>query len=288
MRRIRPQNFWSVIVLYRIAHAFKSVIASLYWLATMGRWGVQGVFDTLYAGQVRSEKFREIYRGVFGADYAEEADPTGYMTMTDLANIVKHLQVGSGQQFVDLACGRGGGSLWVARATGATLLGIDISPVAIQAARDRIAAFGVTGKAKFEARDITATRCPDASFDGAMSVDALFLVPDKTGAVREAARILKPGARFVFTTWELDEPFRVKDYRPLLAEAGFEVESLDETPDWERRQRAILEQSIAAKDQLTQEMGPEAATMWVHYCETELPKLPLMRRILVVARKRAA
>ena len=90
----------------------------------------------------------------------------------------------------------------------------------------------------------------------------------------------------MFTTWELDEPFRVKDYRPLLEEAGFEVEMLDETPDWERRQRAILERSIATKEQLMQEMGPEAATMWVHYCETELPKLPLMRRILVVARRR--
>lgn len=273
-------------MLKKLAHSFKSLVASLYWLATMGRWGVQGVFDTLYAGQVRSETFRNIYRDVFGTDYAEEADPTGYLTMTDLANISRDLRIGPGKQFIDLACGRGGASLWVARATGASLLGIDISPVAVADANARVAHFGCTGRATFEARDITATGQPAASFDGAMSVDAIFLVPDKVGAVREAARVLKPGARFVFTTWELDEPFRVKDYRPLLEEAGFEVESLEETPDWERRQRAIHERSIAAKDQLVREMGEQAATMWVHYCETEMPKLAQMRRILVVARKR--
>ena len=139
-------------MLYKIAHALKSVIASLYWLATMGRWGVQGVFDTLYTGQMRSETFRNMYRDVFGADYAEEADPTGYLTMTDLANIAKHIHVASGQSFVDLACGRGGASLWVARATGASLLGIDISPVAVDAAQQRISSFGMDGKAKFEAR----------------------------------------------------------------------------------------------------------------------------------------
>ena len=114
---------WSATVLYKIAHALKSMIASLYWLATMGRWGVQGVFDTLYTGQMRSETFRNMYRDVFGADYAEEADPTGYLTMTDLANIARHIHVTSGQSFVDLACGRGGASLWVARATGGVATG---------------------------------------------------------------------------------------------------------------------------------------------------------------------
>ena len=124
-------NSVEATLLEKVVHSIKSLIASIYWLATMGRWGVQGVFDTLYAGQVRSATFRKIYQDVFAADYAEEADPTGYLTMTDLRNIVEQLHVAQGQTFVDLACGRGGASLWVARATGAALVGIDISPVAV-------------------------------------------------------------------------------------------------------------------------------------------------------------
>jgi SAM-dependent methyltransferase len=35
-----------------------------------------------------------------------------------------------------------------------------------------------------------------------MSLDVLPFVPGKAMAVREVARILRPGGRFAFTTWE--------------------------------------------------------------------------------------
>lgn len=73
-----------------------------------------------------------------------------------------------------------------------------------------------------------------------MSEDAVQYAPDKTAAVREAARILRPGGRFVFTAFEL-EPEHVKglpvigedpvdDYRPLLSAAGFNIETWEEVP----------------------------------------------------------
>ena len=242
-------------MLKKIVHSFKSLIASFYWLTTIGQWGINGVFNALYRGQSRSETFRNIYREVFGPEFAEEADATGFLTMTDLRNMAKHLGVGQGNRFVDLACGRGGASLWVARETGADVLGIDISKVAIADAQARIAEFGRQGHAQFQMGDIVATGFPDRTFDAAMSIDALFMVPDKVGTFREAARILKPGARFAFTTWEIDEPMRVKDYRPLLEQFGFRIEIYEALEGWERRQRAVHEQIIANKDKLIEEMG---------------------------------
>ena len=58
----------------------------------------------------------------------------------------------------------------------------------------------------------------------------LWAVPDKAGALREIARILKPGARFAFTNWDRDRtppgyPPPLGDHRPLLEEAGFAVAS---------------------------------------------------------------
>jgi ubiquinone/menaquinone biosynthesis C-methylase UbiE len=38
--------------------------------------------------------------------------------------------------------------------------------------------------------------------DAAMSVDVLWMVPDRPAALREVARVLKPGARFVCTNWD--------------------------------------------------------------------------------------
>ena len=103
----------ATFVLHRIVHWLKSLAASLYWLSTMGKWGVNRVFDGLYRGQPRSETFRNIYREAFGPEFAEEADPSGFLTMTDLANVSRDLNLGPGKTFVDLACGRGGASLWV-------------------------------------------------------------------------------------------------------------------------------------------------------------------------------
>lgn len=273
-------------MLARISRTWNSLVSSVYWRTTMGKWGVNGVFNALYEGQPASETFRNIYRDVFGPEFAEEADPCGFLTMTDLNNLVRDLRVGPGKTFADLACGRGGGGLWVARATGASLVGLDISDVAAAQGAARIGSFGLEGRAQFRAADIAATGFPDASFDGAMSIDSLFLVPDKVGAFREAGRILKPGARFCFTTWEVDEPNRVKDYRPLLERFDFAVETYEESPDWRRRQQGVHERILAEKDQIISEMGLDAARFWINGATLELSIIDKMRRIYVVAQRR--
>ena len=45
------------------------------------------------------------------------------------------LQVGPGQKIADLGCGRGAPGQWLARTTGAALVGIDISATALDQAR---------------------------------------------------------------------------------------------------------------------------------------------------------
>ena len=165
-----------------MVHGVKSVFSRFYWLATTGRWGIHGVFDDLYAGQPRSETFRNIYRDVFAEEFAEEADASGFLTMSDLKNISRDLALHSGQSFVDLACGRGGASLWISREMGADVLGIDISSVAIADAERRIASFGRQGHARFAVGDIAATNIPSGTFDGAMSEGiADFLAASITG-----------------------------------------------------------------------------------------------------------
>jgi SAM-dependent methyltransferase len=269
-----------------LKHAIKSFFGSLYWLAANGRWGVKKVFDEVYAGQPKSDAFRTIFREVFGDDYPEEADPCGLSSATDLRNMVKYLGVGPGQTFADLGCGRGGGGLWVARETGAKLIGVDISSVAVEEARTRIPAFGLQGRAEFRVGDFAATGLDAAGLDGAMSIDALYLVPDKNGSVHETARILRQGAKFVCTTWDVDLPMQVRDHHPLLDGAGFDVERYETIPGWEARQRGVHERILARKDQLIAEMGKDAADFWILGAQTELPRLSKMRRILIVAKKR--
>lgn len=253
-------------------------------------------FNIIFDGWAKSPTVRHVWRKVYGEDYPEEADPYSFVTLTDLRRIAHELQVGPGQTLVDLACGRGGPGLWVARETGATLMGIDFSPVAVEHATGRAVAFGLAERARFQVGDFVATGLAAAALDGAMSVDAFWAIPDKSAAVREVARILRPGARFVFTTWDVDVtlpgfPPQVNDHRSLLREAGFTVETYEETPGWEDRQRAVYEGLRAAQAGVIAEMGEVAAGPLLAEANL-LPGLAdgtdylaHMRRILVVARR---
>jgi SAM-dependent methyltransferase len=249
-----------------------------------------------YARRVAGGVRDRILRHVYGDDYPAEADPRSFVTMSELRRIALELGVGRGHTFVDLGCGHGGPGLWVARETGAAMVGIDLSPAAIDLAPERAREFGLAGRATFQVGDITATGLADSSFDGAMSVDVLWSVPDKAAALRECARILKPGAQFVFTTWDRDRsppgyPPPFANYRPPLSAAGFSVRAYEVQTGAEDRRRAIYERALAAEDELVREEGEESVRRIMFEARATLGRvdgvdyLAFSRRILVIAQR---
>lgn len=254
--------------------------------------------NALYARQAESPTHRAIFREVYGAEYLEDVLPLSFITRTLLKLIAQRIAAGPGQTIIDLGCGRGGPGLWVARETGASLVGVDLSPVAVEHAFQRAKEFGVEGRARFETGNLTALQFASAAFDAAMSVDVLFLLtPNTLLALREIARILKPGAHFVFTNWDRDlsppgYPPPVNDHRPLLREAGFEIETYEEVPDAEAKRRAIYERYVARKESLERELGEDVVQLLMFEARTSLgledgtDYLAHSRRIFVAARRR--
>ncbi len=269
-----------------IKNLLLSIIRPIGLFVTTGTWKLNKTFNNLYKGQIKSQTFRNIFRDVYGDDYAEEADPSSFVTITDLRRFANSISLEKDDAIVDLACGCGGPGLWIARQIGANLTGIDISTIAIDQANKRINDFGLSGKAHFQLGDFTATGLPDAEYDGAISVDALVLVINKAAALREVARILRKGAYFVFTTWEGNFIELVKDHHSLLTNAGFSIEVYEETKDWEPRQRAVYERILAEKDTLIEEMGKSESKGWLLDARLNLRILKRMHRIFVVARKK--
>lgn len=87
---------------------------------------------------------------------------------------------------------------------------------------------------------------------------------DKPVALHEVKRILRPGARFVFTTWETDKPLiyqmmMMKDHCSLLRKVGFGVDAYIEPPDWASHNQAVYDGILAAEDTLIEEIGKAAA-----------------------------
>jgi SAM-dependent methyltransferase len=250
-------------------------------------------FTRAFDPATRRETGRRLRRAVFGDEYPEEADPNSFVTLTELRRLARELRVGAGQTIADLGCGRGGPGLWVARETGASLVGVDLVPAAIEAASRRVDAFGLGGRAAFRVGEFAATGLPDAACDAAMSVDALGFVADKAAALREVARIVRVGGRFVFTAWEYRRPVasgltapQVADFRPLLEAAGLAVAAYEPTLGGARLERAMYEAILAAEDELLAEMGEAAGRPVIDEARNRLPVVDQRRRILAVARKR--
>jgi methylase of polypeptide subunit release factors len=83
-----------------------------------------------------------IWRAALGEEYPDGADPYSWVSRSEL-DAISDVVRATGQALVDVGCGRGGPGLWVAKATGARLVGIDIARAGLDAAAASASAVGV-------------------------------------------------------------------------------------------------------------------------------------------------
>ena len=270
----------------------KRIFGDIFWHFHQGT-NMKNTFENLYACRKSTKTFEEINKKVFGDVYAGDiVDPCGFSTMEDLQTLERYFlkfnpKENGPKKIIDLACGRGGAGLWLAQRSGSSLLGFDLSEIAIEDARKRIPDFGMEGRAKFEPQDIRAIPAKTGEYDFAMCIDSLFIIPDKDAVLAEIFRVLKPGGQFVCFTWEVRRVMAVHDYRPLLTKAGFQIDTYEEVPGWRERQKGMHEELLANKDRLISEMNKKAASVWLNCAKYELAHLDQMRRVsfLAVAKK---
>lgn len=149
-----------------------------------------------------------------------------------------------GSRILDLGCGNGCPITDALVTAGHCVVGLDSSHGMLERFRVNMP---TTPAVRADSR-----ACPfaDAVFDAAVSWGMLFhLTPaDQATAFAAVSRVLKPGAPFLFTAAEIsdipaDDPgitgtmngvtfryYAVRDYRTLIAEHGFELESVYDDP----------------------------------------------------------
>jgi ubiquinone/menaquinone biosynthesis C-methylase UbiE len=218
-------------------------------------------FDRAHGTTAKSELLWRLSREAYGDDYPDEIQPWGMTTWWTLGQFIAGLRVGPGQQLVDLACGRAGVGLWLARATGAQLTGVDWSPAAVSEATARAPQFVPAGRASFVVGDLAATGLETGTADGVVCADAVFFATDRVAVFTEMARILRPGKRFVFTADESDDPDRdraVPDWGPIIRAGGLHVVSRVEIPDWHADLQRMYDGWLNNIDELRESLDEES------------------------------
>ena len=102
---------------------------------------------------------------------------------------------------VDVGCGIGGSSLYLAQKFDANVTGITLSPVQANRATDRAKNAGLQEQVQFQVANALEMPFPDNQFDLVWSLESGEHMPDKTQFLAECYRVLRPGGKLILATW---------------------------------------------------------------------------------------
>lgn len=141
--------------------------------------------------------------------------------------VADDLQIGPGQNFLDLGCGCGAIAEHIADLTGAEPFGFNLDASQIEKAHRN----PNLPAANFTVGDFNVPfDAPDESFDGVYAIQPLTYVSDHAFTFSEVMRVLKPGGRFVMNdvaaldTYDRDNPRHrelIQHTRELTVFGGF-------------------------------------------------------------------
>lgn len=141
----------------------------------------------------------EVYRQVRLDTYGEDLGQTSWATSAESAEIPQLLGLTSNSYVLEVGCGSGRYALQLAETVGCKILGVDINSSGIATA-NQLAASRNVKQARFEHCDVSQKLAfSDAAFDAVFSTDVLCHIPGRPALLAELFRVLKPGARLLFS-----------------------------------------------------------------------------------------
>ncbi|HEY9802710.1 MAG TPA: methyltransferase domain-containing protein [Leptolyngbyaceae cyanobacterium] len=162
-----------------------------------------------------------MHHGYYGADGTEQKNRR--QAQIDLIEeLLNWADIERAENILDVGCGIGGSSLYLAAKFQAQATGITLSPVQAARATERAKEAGLSGRSQFLVANAQAMPFEDNSFDLVWSLESGEHMPDKTKFMQECYRVLKPGGTLIMVTW----CHRPTDETPLTADEQKHLEDI--------------------------------------------------------------
>jgi SAM-dependent methyltransferase len=126
----------------------------------------------------------------------DEFHTRGRAATADLARL---LRLTGGERVLDVGCGIGGPSRYLAHTFGCRVTGLDLTPEFCAAAATLAERMALTAKVDYRQGNALAMPFPDGSFDVAWSQNVVMNIAARDALYAEIRRALRPGGRYAFS-----------------------------------------------------------------------------------------
>jgi SAM-dependent methyltransferase len=151
----------------------------------------------LYASYMKIENpiVRKVRREAFGEDIGQFS----WTSADEARRFYVLLGLGPTSRVLDVCCGAGGPSLFMARTTGCDVTGIDITPNGIASATELAQSLSLADRARFVCADASEVPFEAGTFDAVICNDSINHFFVRVPVFTEWRRVLKPGGKILFT-----------------------------------------------------------------------------------------
>ena len=143
--------------------------------------------------------------------------------------VAELLDLEPGMQVADLGCGVGGPLITIARASGASITGINLNAYQIARGRRAVGRAGLEGTCGFLLANLLDVPLDEGSFDAAYSFETICHMPAKELCFKEIHRLLRPGGALALVDWCLTE--RCDEDDPVHRDIRDRLEFANATPN---------------------------------------------------------
>ena len=176
-----------------------------------------------------------------------------------VAYLAERAEIARDSDGLDVGCGMGATSVWLARHLGCRMLGVTLSPVQVEMAEALARAEGVD--ATFLRRDAESLALP-THYDFLWMMGVLGHLPNQRAFVERARTLLRPGGKFVLADWVVTSGISERERRRYVDPVADgmlmpEIFSLEEYRHWfqEAGYRIVLHEDIAENTKQTWDEG---------------------------------